>query len=217
MIPARRRLLRAALGIVAIARGVAAALVGPPARRAFAAPTADRLAAARGRIVAASAARTRAFPLAAPRVVVRKAERALILYDGEAEIARYPIALGLSPVGHKQRQGDNRTPEGSYAVCYRNPASAFHLFLGLNYPNGADARAGRGDGRIDARTARRIEEAIAAKRRPPWETPLGGAVGLHGGGIGSDWTWGCVALENGAIEELWHACPLGTPVEIVPG
>ena len=59
--------------------------------------------------------------------------------------------------------------------------------------------------------------ALRLRRRslPPQFTGLGGLVGLHGGGWGSDWTWGCVALDNPGIEELWIACPLGTPVEIV--
>jgi lipoprotein-anchoring transpeptidase ErfK/SrfK len=59
-----------------------------------------------------------------------------------------------------------------------------------------------------------IREAQRRGQRPPWDTPLGGTVGIHGNGAGSDWTWGCVALEDGDIEELWEVCPLGTPVVI---
>jgi hypothetical protein len=51
-------------------------------------------------------------------------------------------------------------------------------------------------------------------RRPPWKTALGGEIGIHGGGSGLDWTWGCIALENEAVAELFPVLPLGTPVRI---
>ena len=156
-------------------------------------------------------------PVDSPRaVVIHKSERAVGLYL-EGRLARtYPCALGSRPLGHKQRAGDARTPEGQYYVCTRNQRSKFHLFLGISYPNTDDAAEARRDGRISQDEYRAIAEAIAARRQPPWDTPLGGEIGLHGGGTSSDWTLGCIALDNAAIEELWDQLQLGDPVFIEP-
>jgi murein L,D-transpeptidase YafK len=110
-------------------------------------------------------------PVAAPRVVlIRKADRVLGMYRNGRLAGTYPIALGSYPEGHKQREGDGRTPEGEYYVCTRNPHSSFHLFLGLSYPNAKDAVAGRRAGAITEQQHRAITSAIAARRQPPWDT-----------------------------------------------
>ena len=164
----------------------------------------------------ASSLPTRA-PVEGPRVVViHKAERVVGLYREGRLAATYPIALGHSPEGHKEREGDGRTPEGLYSICNRNPASRFHLFLGLSYPNADDADAARRAGRISNAEHRQIIEAIDAGRQPPWDTPLGGEIGIHGGGAASDWTLGCIALENEAIEQLWETLKVRDPVLIRP-
>jgi len=157
-----------------------------------------------------------ALPLKKPSIVIKKADRTLELFDGDKLVKKYDTSLGLVPDGHKQKQGDYRTPEGKYFICNRNYGSAFHLFLGINYPNAADARAALAEKKIDAKTAAKLVEADKAKRQPDWYTNLGGAVGIHGGGVGNDWTWGCIALTDEHVEELWSACPHGTPVEILP-
>ncbi len=156
-----------------------------------------------------------AFPFRAPSVLIEKAARKLTLSDGKTLVKRYSVSLGLVPDGHKEQQGDYRTPEGDYYVCYRNYGSAFHLFLGLSYPNGADAAKALEKGLIDSKTAERIKAAEKKRERPSWDSALGGAVGIHGGGVGSDWTWGCIALENPEMDELWAALPMGTPVKVV--
>lgn len=176
----------------------------------------ERIAASRTRIEAIAKEAGVAFPLKKPRILVRKKDRVLELFDGEKLVKRYTMALGLVPEGHKQKQGDYKTPEGRYFICNRNYQSAFHLFLGLSYPNAEDAKAALADERIDAKTAKKLQDADARKRQPDWGTGLGGAVGIHGGGVGQDWTWGCIALTDDEVEELWSACPWGTPVEIVP-
>jgi murein L,D-transpeptidase YafK len=112
------------------------------------------------------------------------------------------------------REGDHRTPEGRYYVCTRNDRSRFHLFLGVSYPSKQDAERGLTTGLIGKNVFAQIVAANSRGTRPPWNTPLGGEVGVHGGGTGSDWTWGCIALENADIEELWASCPLGTPITI---
>lgn len=157
-----------------------------------------------------------AFPLKKPRILIKKRDRTLELFDGEKLVKKYDVSLGLVPDGHKQSQGDYRTPEGRYFICNRNYGSQFHLFLGLSYPNAEDARAALEAKKIDAKTAQKLVEADKAKRQPDWNTGLGGAVGIHGGGVGNDWTWGCIALSDEHIEELWTVCPHGTPVDIEP-
>lgn len=196
----------------------AAALLAVPRASRAADPAIDAkeegLIAARARMKGLKTVKS--FPLAAPRIVVHKKDRLLELWDGDTLVKTYGVALGLAPEGHKVKQGDNKTPEGTYFICYRNRGSAFHLFLGFSYPNARDAESARVSRLIDAKTATRIAEAEKAKKRPTWESPLGGAVGIHGGGIGSDWTWGCVALENADMDEIWVSAPEGTPLEILP-
>lgn len=156
------------------------------------------------------------LPLKKPAIVIKKKDHTLELFDGEKLVKKYDVSLGLVPDGHKEKQGDYRTPEGRYFICNRNYGSAFHLFLGLNYPNAADARAALAAKKIDSKTAQKLVDADKARRQPDWYTDLGGAVGIHGGGVGDDWTWGCIALSDEHIEELWSVCPHGTPVDILP-
>lgn len=115
----------------------------------------------------------------------------------------YSIALGGNPVGHKQRRGDERTPEGVYFIESQNEHSRFHLALSISYPNEED------------------RERAAAKGVSP-----GGDIMIHGirNGLGwlgpvhrlLDWTDGCIAVTNSEIEEIWKLVEVGTPVEITP-
>ncbi|HEV8268022.1 MAG TPA: L,D-transpeptidase [Thermoanaerobaculia bacterium] len=150
------------------------------------------------------------------RVEIEKARRELRLYDGETLVKTYRVALGLNPVPPKRRAGDRATPEGTYFICLKNPASRFTLSLAINYPNARDAERGLKEGLI-GRAAR--DRIVAAERRrtvPPWNTALGGEIFIHGRGAGSDWTWGCVALDDDDVRELYARLPVGTPVEIRP-
>lgn len=156
-------------------------------------------------------------PIAGERVaVIHKRERALGLYVGGTLAATYPVGLGPRSEGDKEREGDRRTPEGEYYICTRNSRSRFHLFLGISYPNGRDAARALSEGRITQQQHDAIVAAAKARGRPPWDTPLGGEIGLHGGGAGADWTLGCIALENEAIEHLWDTLRLGDVVLIEP-
>jgi murein L,D-transpeptidase YafK len=143
-----------------------------------------------------------------------KTERRLELYSGGAVVRRYKIGLGLSPVEDKVRQGDRRTPEGEFYVFTKNDKSAFHLSLGLSYPNIEDAERGVRDKLISQRQHDEIVRAIKRKATPPQNTALGGDIYIHGDGVSSDWTWGCVALENADMKELFDAVAAGTPVTI---
>ena len=156
------------------------------------------------------------LPLVNPQIVVRKAARRLTLFSGGEAVRVYPVVLGFAPEGDKERQGDGRTPEGTFYVCVKNDKSNFYLSLGLTYPDESDAARGLRDGLINRRQYERIARAARRKARPPWDTALGGEIFIHGGGTSSDWTAGCVALDNAHIKELFDSVPLGTPVRIEP-
>jgi murein L,D-transpeptidase YafK len=156
------------------------------------------------------------LPLKDPRIVVLKSKRRLELYSGNALVRTYKVGLGLNPVPDKQRQGDRATPEGDFYVFTRNAKSAFYLSLGISYPNAEDAERGLRDGLISRGQHDAIINAIKRKATPPQNTALGGDIYIHGNGASSDWTWGCVALENDDIKELFDAVPVGTPVTIKP-
>ena len=148
------------------------------------------------------------------RLVIEKQSRRLTVFDGELSIKSYRIGLGWGG-GDKQREGDGRTPEGVFYISTKNPNSKFHLSLGLNYPNIEDAQRGLRSGLIGQDQHDEIVEAIESGRTPPWKTPLGGEIMIHGHGSHKDWTAGCVALDNDDIEELYAALPVGTEVKIV--
>lgn len=151
-----------------------------------------------------------------PKIVILKSERLLYLYDSDTLCAKINIALGFTPEGHKQKEGDGKTPEGTYYICTRNDSSRFYLSLGLSYPNIEDAEKGLNEGLIPQSEYEEIKEAIEEGARPPWSTALGGEIMIHGSGTSSDWTAGCVATDNKDMDYLWQNCPLGTPVEILP-
>lgn len=154
------------------------------------------------------------------RVLVRKRERKLYLYEtsGGRERLRktYRIVLGSNPIGHKKRQGDGATPEGDYYITHHNPKSNYYLSLGLSYPNIADADEGLRNGLITKAQHQAIVSAIRNNAKPPQNTALGGDIFIHGGGTKSDWTLGCVALENEDIKELFDLLPVKTKVRIEP-
>jgi murein L,D-transpeptidase YafK len=149
-------------------------------------------------------------------ILVRKGERRLVLLAGGREVFACRVALGGEPVGPKRREGDRRTPEGSYTVCTRNARSRYRLFLGLSYPGPADAERGLREGAIAPAEHEAILAAAREGRAPPWKTALGGEIGIHGSGSSADWTLGCIALDDADVETLWGLCPLGTPVTIEP-
>lgn len=118
-------------------------------------------------------------------------------------LVSYEVALGPSPLGHKERQGDGRTPEGRYVLDWRTEDSDYHRAMHLSYPNAQD-RA----------------RASAAGVDP------GGAIMIHGLPNGQerigtdhrsvDWTEGCIALTNDEMDQVWELTSDGTPIEIVP-
>jgi murein L,D-transpeptidase YafK len=133
----------------------------------------------------------------ADRVLVDKSDRQLYLMRGGEVWKSYPVGLGFAPEGHKRQEGDGRTPEGDYVLDWRNPNSRFHLSIHVSYPNADD--------RADAR-ARGVSP--------------GGEIFIHGHhrpfGARRDWTLGCIAVTDAAMDEIWRAVPGGTPITIRP-
>jgi murein L,D-transpeptidase YafK len=156
------------------------------------------------------------LPLSQPKIVVKKGQRKLLLFSEDKLVRTYRIGLGLSPIGDKVRQGDRRTPEGDFYIFTKNDKSAFYLSLGISYPNAAAAERGLRDHLITKTQYDAIMRALKAKQGPLQNTLLGGDIYIHGNGAGSDWTWGCVALENEDIRELFNAVTVDTPVKIEP-
>jgi murein L,D-transpeptidase YafK len=156
------------------------------------------------------------LPIEKPRILVYKHDRKLEFYSDQRLLRTYRIGLGFNPVPDKQKEGDGATPEGDFYIFVKNNKSAYYLSLGVSYPNAEDAERGFRDGLITRKQRDSILEAIKKKTAPPQYTKLGGLIYIHGNGAGSDWTWGCVALENADIKELYDAVSVGTPVTILP-
>ena len=119
-------------------------------------------------------------------------------------IAEYPIRLGLNPYGHKQREGDFRTPEGHYQLVGRNPRSDYFLSIKVSYPNREDA-------------ARRARKRAPARRpdhdpRPAERAAQAAATTTPR----SDWTDGCIAVSNADMVDIWLRTRSGIPIEIRP-
>ncbi|MDP2313607.1 MAG: L,D-transpeptidase [Pseudomonadota bacterium] len=138
-----------------------------------------------------------------------------VVVPGPDGPACFAIALGASPVGDKERRGDERTPTGTFRVTNKNPGSAFHLSLGLDYPQARHAEAAFKAGEIDARTRDRVVAADDAGGMPARDTALGGDIYLHGGGAYPNyWTDGCVAVANDQMDWLYAKVGKGTTVVI---
>ncbi len=137
------------------------------------------------------------------KILIEKKERRLTLLSRGEALRSYRIALGGNPEGPKERQGDNKTPEGTYVIDSRNKDSRYHLSLHISYPNERDKKRAK-------------ELGIAP----------GGNIMIHGikngfSRVGNahaevDWTKGCIAVTDEEIEEIARVAPNGTVVEIRP-
>jgi murein L,D-transpeptidase YafK len=137
----------------------------------------------------------------ADQIVVVKSEHKMTLYARGVPIKVYQVALGTGGLDPKQREGDNKTPEGKYILDAKNTTSRFHIAFHVSYPNSADKA-----------------------RAKAQDVPPGGDIMIHGvekkyeylGALqhSYDWTEGCIALTNPEIEEFAQLVPVGTPIEI---
>lgn len=156
------------------------------------------------------------LPLLEPRIEVSKSKRELVLFSAGKAVRIFRIGLGSNPREDKRVVGDGCTPEGEFYVCSKNPKSNYYLSLGLSYPNEEDAERGFRDKLISRAQRDQIVRSIRGRSCPPWNTKLGGEVFIHGNGSASDWTLGCVALDDENMKELFDAIPKGAPVKIKP-
>jgi murein L,D-transpeptidase YafK len=143
-------------------------------------------------------------PLKADKILVLKSARKLQLLKDGVVLKTYPIALGANPVGPKRAGGDGKTPEGVYTIDGFQPHSRYHLALHISYPNATD-RA----------------QAEAAHRDPGGDIEIHGLPAWYNGPLNpnrfdKDWTHGCVSVGDRAIEEIYSAVSVGTPIEIRP-
>lgn len=151
-----------------------------------------------------------------PNIVIYKEKRELALCDGDKKIKTFKIGLGREPVGDKTKRGDSKTPVGDYYICIKPDKSNYYLSLGLSYPNIKDAENGLKNNIIDENTYQKIVRSIRNQERPPWDTPLGSHIMIHGGGAARDWTDGCIGVDNYVMDILWSHCKIGTTVTILP-
>ncbi len=131
------------------------------------------------------------------RILVFKENRRMYLMHHDTALRAFDFELGFAPDGHKVIEGDGRTPEGEYIIDRRNPNSSFHLSIGISYPNANDVEVARGLG----------------------QSP-GGDIFIHGTpnpfAGRDDWTWGCIAVTNDEIEDIYAMVRDGTPISIYP-
>jgi len=138
----------------------------------------------------------------ADRVLVVKSESKLYLFKNEKVLRVFNVSFGANPEGHKQQEGDERTPEGKYILDYKKSDSAFYKAIHISYPNKEDKK--------------RAKEAGVSP---------GGFIMIHGqkNGFGwlawitqkFNWTNGCIAVPNSAMDEIWEAVNAGTPIGFV--
>ena len=136
-------------------------------------------------------------------LLLKKKERKLYLIRNGKPYRTYSVKLGASPVGHKQQDGDERTPEGLYILDSRNENSGYYKSIRVSYPNSEDQKW-----------------AQKAGVNP------GGAIMIHGQPNGFGWAWrilslwnwtdGCVAVNNQDMDEIWSLVENGTTIEITP-
>jgi len=136
-------------------------------------------------------------------VLVNKSEKKMYLLSNGRRIKEYDVAFGDNSTGHKQQEGDERTPEGKYILDYKKSDSSFYKAIHISYPNEEDKKIAKANG-----------------------INPGGQIMIHGQKYGLgwlswltqqfDWTNGCIAVTNTEMDEIWKLVKSGTPIEIQP-
>jgi hypothetical protein len=155
-------------------------------------------------------------------VVIDKAKKNLVLFRHGEQVAEFPAAFGIDPDSDKYKALDGATPEGLYFITYKKYESRFHRFLGISYPHLTNAARGVAQGVISLREYNRIHRATQKTAGMPCDTGLGCGIGIHGGGVfryfgktqETDWTEGCIAVNDKDMETVFDFCRSGDPVVI---
>ena len=123
-----------------------------------------------------------------PQLRVDKHNYVLEVWEGKHFLKAYPIALGADPRKRKLSQDNSTTPEGRYRITGAQPQATYYRAFDLDYPNAAD-------------------RARYQLLHPT--SQIGGEIQIHGKGIGRNWTWGCMAMRNPDIDELFAHSEIG--------
>ncbi|MEM6581744.1 MAG: L,D-transpeptidase [Pseudomonadota bacterium] len=155
-------------------------------------------------------------------VLVDTSALTLAVMEGDDVVLQYDnIAIGSNGPTLAKLVSDETTPLGEFRINRINQESRYHLFFALDYPTMEHAKRALVDGRLSAQEYDRVRNAWQANRPPPQNTSLGGHLGIHGLGGGSEeihglvnWTDGCIALTDTQIEELAELIGIGTRVSV---
>ncbi|MCC5797538.1 MAG: L,D-transpeptidase family protein [Methylophaga sp.] len=158
-------------------------------------------------------------------LLVVHSQNKLLVKQDDLTLRTFRVALGSGGREHKQMEGDRRTPLGTYRITEVRPSDRWHTFLQMNYPNMDDARIGLRNGLITREQYRAILQAHVYGELPPQNTPLGGAIGIHGIGEETEerlniheianWTQGCIAMRNHEVKELLMYISEGANITII--
>ena len=143
------------------------------------------------------------FKLSVDKVVVIKSKRKLYLFYKGKKVKQYSISLGGSPKGPKRFEGDQKTPEGTYFINGKNPNSNYYKNLGISYPNEKD--------KIFAQKYGKSPGGAIKIHGLPNNKPWLGMLHLL-----KDWTYGCIAVTNKQMDEIYSSVKIGTKITIQP-
>lgn len=153
-------------------------------------------------------------------IVVKKAARQIMLYEKgtlashNSQPLCFKVGLGGAPSGHKYREGDQRTPEGWYRTSDK-PWSQFYGAIAVHYPNTNDIQAGVKAGVVSSTLASQMTTALQKDDKPYQRSTLGGEILVHGGGSQTDWTLGCVAVNNSELDLIRSRLPKSMVTDIL--
>jgi len=132
-------------------------------------------------------------------IVVSKVDRQLYLYKAGRLVKTYEVGLGSRSISDKVCAGDKATPEGKYRITKKVAQSHYFKALLINYPNDEDRR----------------QFALAKSRGAiSRRVGIGSLIEIHGGGK-DGLTYGCVALDDRHMAEIYALADVDTPVTIV--
>jgi hypothetical protein len=156
-------------------------------------------------------------------IVIDKAQHTLAVIKNKRTVLKAPVSLGIDPDSDKYKANDAATPEGLYSITFKKLKSPFHRFLGISYPNLTNAVRALIEGVISPEEYEKTYQAITRSGQAPCDTGLGCGIGIHGGGVyrsfggapETNWTEGCIALNNHDIERVFSLARPKDPVIIL--